>query len=98
MIEQSVVARPDDPVQRSTAELLKATASLFLRAFDTIPLYQGWPMQDQEKWQKALQARKIASLLQGDAIPGEDNIWDFLSKWRDQTVDAQPEVLRPHGK
>jgi len=76
-----------------STELIQQSASIFLRLFDTLPLYKNFSDNDFEKWNKILFARKIAGLILRNDLPHGVNTMDYLTKYRRKIINEDPSIL-----
>lgn len=74
-------------------DLLWRAASVFIRLFDTVPIYQDVAPDDEEKWTLLLFARRIASLIQRKDLVHGMTAAHALVRWRRRIVVESPGVL-----
>ena len=74
-------------------EQLSELASLFLRLFDTLPIYNSIQENDKESWSLILKAKKMAGLfLRNDLIHGVRSSMDIV-RWRNLNIESNPEIF-----
>lgn len=80
----------DGPI--GVEELWRA-GSVFIRLFDTIPVYEGAEDGNEHEWKLLLYARRIASLIQRkDLVHGMSAV-AAVARWRRHVVEQTPEFL-----
>lgn len=73
--------------------LLNDIASLFIRLFDTLPIYDSIGESDKESWDLILKAKKMAGLfLRHDLIHGVRSSMAII-RWRNEVIKSRPEIL-----
>ena len=76
-----------------SADVLGEAASVFLRLFDTVPVYDDLDPDDVDLWRELLFSRRMASLvLRKDFGHGADAA-NALARWRRHVCSASPEIL-----
>ena len=73
-------------------ELIREVSSVFLRLFDTLPIYDGLNESDKDTWTKFLTARRMASLFLREDLNGVDSC-DYIALWRRNTIKENSQIL-----
>ncbi len=74
-------------------KILSEISSLFIRLFDTLPIYKSLHDSDEKSWILLLKAKKMAGLfLRRDLSHGVRSSKEILRR-RNQIIDANPEIL-----
>lgn len=74
-------------------ELVQKAASIFLRLFDTLPIYKDFSDNDIDKWASILIARKIASLILRIDLPHGVATMDYVTKSRRDIIKTDFNLL-----
>ncbi len=76
-----------------THEKLGLMVSIFIRFFDTLPIYNGLEDSDETKWTMILKAKKMAGLfLHNDLIHGVRSSIAII-RWRKEIMKSNKEIL-----
>jgi hypothetical protein len=76
-----------------STQLIQEASSIFIRLFDTLPIYDGLTEDNNDKWSQLLTAKKMASLfLRKDLIHGVRSC-DYITNWRRKIIKENPQVL-----
>jgi hypothetical protein len=74
-------------------KILFEIASLFIRVFDTLPVYEDLKDSDTEKWDLLLKAKRMAGLyLRRDLIHGVRSA-DGIIRWRHEILKTHPTIF-----
>lgn len=74
-------------------EQLSEISSLFIRVFDTLPIYDSIQESDMIRWSSLLRAKKMAGLfLRHDLIHGMRSSMNIV-RWRNLNIKLNPEIF-----
>jgi len=70
----------------SSTELIQKTCSLFLRFFDTLPIYKDFSDNQTDRWASILSAKKIAGLILRNDLSHGIGTLDYITRFRKDIV------------
>lgn len=74
-------------------ELVQESSSVFIRLFDTLPIYDGLTENDENIWSGLLTARKMAALFLREDLPNGVISCDHITRWRKKIIRENPQLL-----
>jgi hypothetical protein len=70
-------------------------ASLFIRLFDTLPIYAETANDNKERWEALLKAKRAAGLFVSNHMIYGNRSVDAVHRWRYKIFNERPELLEP---
>ncbi|HMH21534.1 MAG TPA: hypothetical protein VK563_07155 [Puia sp.] len=80
-----------------TINFLRQTCSLYIRIFDTLPVYGHLEDDDYENWRKTLMAKRAASVFIDIRQIHSKRSCSYICNWRAQIQIEQPTLLQQIG-
>lgn len=74
-------------------DLIQESSSVFIRLFDTLPIYDSLTEDDKNTWSNLLTARKMAALFLRKDLPNGVESCDYITIWRTKIIRENPQLL-----
>lgn len=91
----SVLKKLIDPNFAFGEKILFEVASLFIRIFDTLPVYENLNDSDTEDWDILLKAKRMAGLYLRRDLFHSVRSTDEIIRWRHEIMTRDPSIFEP---